>query len=73
MSQTDASFTIHLYMLLYNKDQYITQNIMEIKHNCNIPPILFGQSGPSSQRTDKIQSRRYLRSTALNQPIYLKL
>ena len=76
-SQTEASITMHLYMLFYIKDQHNTQNIMENKHNFNIPPTLFGQSGPSSYRTHKIQSRRYLRSTwrtkVLNQLIYLKV
>jgi len=44
---------MHLYMLFYIKDQHNTQNNMENKHNFNIPPTLFGQSGPSSYRTRK--------------------
>jgi len=48
VSQTDASFTMHLDMLFYIKDQHNTQNIFKNKHNFNIPPTSFGQSWPPS-------------------------
>jgi len=41
---------------LYSKDKHITQLAME-----NIPPAYFGQAGPSSGETCKIQNRSFLK------------
>jgi hypothetical protein len=46
---------------LYNKDKHITQLAMEDGRKFNIPPACFGQAGPSSRETCKIQNKNCLK------------
>jgi hypothetical protein len=46
---------------LYNTDKLVTQLAMENDHKFNVPPAYFGQAGPSSRETCKIQNRNCLK------------